>query len=80
MTLPPIHMIFTRKGVAGSLIGGIPETQEMLDFCGRHHITAEVEMIAIQDINEATREFLRGMSSTASSSIWQLCSHIGAAS
>src|SRR5690606_12658545 len=60
MTLSPIHMIFTRKGVAGSLIGGIPETQEMLDFCGRHHITAEVEMSAIQDINEAYERILAG--------------------
>lgn len=60
MTLPPLHMIFTRKGVAGSLIGGIPETQEMLEFCARHHIAAEVEMIAIQDINEAYRRILGG--------------------
>lgn len=60
MTLPPIHMIFTRKGVAGSLIGGISETQEMLEFCASHHITAEVEMIAIQNINEAYERILAG--------------------
>lgn len=46
-------LIFGRKAVAGSLIGGIAETQELLDFCGKHHITADVEMINMQNINEA---------------------------
>lgn len=46
-------LVGKRKNVAGSMIGGIPETQEMLDFCGEHNITSDVEVIAIDDINEA---------------------------
>lgn len=46
-------LIMGRKRIAGSVIGGIKETQEMLDFCGAHDITCDVEMINIQDINEA---------------------------
>lgn len=46
-------LIMGRKRVAGSIIGGIKETQEMLDFCGDHNITCDVEMIDIQEINEA---------------------------
>ena len=47
------QMIFGRRAVAGSLIGGLKETQEMLDFCGEHNITADVETIAIDKINDA---------------------------
>jgi uncharacterized zinc-type alcohol dehydrogenase-like protein len=46
-------LLFGRKSISGSLIGGIAETQEMLDFCGEHGITADVEVIPIQRINEA---------------------------
>lgn len=46
-------LIFGRHSLSGSLIGGIAETQEMLDFCGEHEITADVEVIPIQQINEA---------------------------
>jgi len=46
-------LIFGRKAIAGSLIGGIPETQEMLDFCAAHGIVADIEMIPIQKIDEA---------------------------
>ena len=46
-------LLFGRKSISGSLIGGIEETQEMLDFCGQHGITADVEVIPIQQINEA---------------------------
>lgn len=46
-------LILGRKSVAGSVIGGIAETQEMLDFCGQHGISSDVEMIAMQDINTA---------------------------
>ena len=46
-------MIRGRKSIAGSLIGGIAETQELLDFCGEHNITSEVEIINMQQINEA---------------------------
>ncbi|MEM0980240.1 MAG: NAD(P)-dependent alcohol dehydrogenase [Cyanobacteria bacterium P01_H01_bin.58] len=47
------QMIFGRRAVAGSLIGGIQETQEMLDFCGEKNITSNIEVIAMQDINNA---------------------------
>ena len=47
------NLIMGRKRVAGSLIGGIKETQEMLDFCGEHNITSDVEMIEMKDINQA---------------------------
>jgi len=46
-------MVLKRRAVAGSLIGGIAETQEMLDFCGIHGITADIEIIPMQDVNEA---------------------------
>jgi uncharacterized zinc-type alcohol dehydrogenase-like protein len=46
-------LIFRRRSFSGSLIGGIAETQEMLDFCGKHNITSDVEVIPIQKVNEA---------------------------
>jgi alcohol dehydrogenase (NADP+) len=46
-------LVFGRRSLSGSLIGGIKETQEMLDFCGKHNITADIELIPIQKINEA---------------------------
>jgi alcohol dehydrogenase (NADP+) len=46
-------LIFARRSFSGSLIGGIAETQEMLDFCGKHNITSDVEVIPIQKLNEA---------------------------
>jgi uncharacterized zinc-type alcohol dehydrogenase-like protein len=46
-------LIFGRRSLSGSLIGGIKETQEMLDFCGTHNVTADIELIPIQNINEA---------------------------
>ena len=52
-------LVLKRKAVAGSLIGGIAETQEMLDFCGQHGITSDVEMIPIQDINTAYERMLK---------------------
>ncbi|WP_029001000.1 NAD(P)-dependent alcohol dehydrogenase [Azohydromonas australica] len=52
-------LVMNRKAVAGSLIGGIAETQEMLDFCGQHSIVCDVEVIRIQDINEAFERMLR---------------------
>ncbi|MFY9833015.1 MAG: NAD(P)-dependent alcohol dehydrogenase [Methylocystis sp.] len=57
--LNTIPMIMGRKSVAGSLIGGIAETQEVLDFCGKHGIAADVEVIKMQDINEAFERMLR---------------------
>ena len=59
---PPIHpgnLIFRRRNVAGSLIGGIKETQEMLDFCGEHGIVSDVERIPMQKINEAYERMLK---------------------
>ena len=52
-------MILGRKSVAGSVIGGIAETQEMLDFCGKHNITSDIEEIKIQDINAAYQRMLK---------------------
>jgi uncharacterized zinc-type alcohol dehydrogenase-like protein len=52
-------MVLGRKSVAGSLIGGIAETQEMLDFCGQHGITSDIEMIKIPGINEAYERMLK---------------------
>jgi uncharacterized zinc-type alcohol dehydrogenase-like protein len=52
-------LLFGRKSLSGSLIGGIAETQEMLDFCGQHNITADVEIIPIQKINEAYARLLK---------------------
>lgn len=52
-------LLMRRRNLAGSLIGGIPETQEMLDFCGAHNITADVEVIPIQKVNEAYERLLK---------------------
>jgi uncharacterized zinc-type alcohol dehydrogenase-like protein len=52
-------LIMGRRSLSGSMIGGIPETQEMLDFCGAHNITADVEVIPIQKVNEAYERLLR---------------------
>ena len=53
-------LIAKRRSLAGSLIGGIPETQEMLDFCAEHGIVADIEMIRIDAINEAYERMLKG--------------------
>lgn len=53
-------LIMGRKSIAGSLIGGIAETQEMLDFCAEHNIVSDIEMIAIQDINDAYERMKKG--------------------
>ena len=54
------RLIFKRRKLAGSLIGGIAETQEMLDFCAEHNIVSDIEMIPIQQINEAYERMLKG--------------------
>jgi uncharacterized zinc-type alcohol dehydrogenase-like protein len=59
---PPLYganLIGGRKTVAGSAIGGIAETQEMLDFCGKHNIVSDVEVIAIQDVNAAYERLIQ---------------------
>jgi uncharacterized zinc-type alcohol dehydrogenase-like protein len=53
------NLIFARRSLSGSLIGGIAETQEMLDFCGKHNITSDVEVIPIQKVNEAYERLLK---------------------
>jgi len=54
------NLIMKRRQIAGSLIGGIPETQEMLDFCARHGIVSDIEIIPIQQINDAYERMLKG--------------------
>ena len=54
------NLIFKRRQIAGSLIGGIKETQEMLDFCAEHNITSDIEIIAMKDINEAYERMIKG--------------------
>ncbi|MBK1898072.1 NAD(P)-dependent alcohol dehydrogenase [Chryseobacterium paridis] len=57
--LNTVPMIMGRKSVAGSVIGGIAETQEMLDFCGEHNIVSEIETIKMNEINEAYERMLK---------------------
>ncbi|SNX28097.1 uncharacterized zinc-type alcohol dehydrogenase-like protein [Polynucleobacter meluiroseus] len=52
-------LIFGRKSVAGSLVGGIKETQEMLDFCGKHQIVSDIELIKMDEINHAYERMLK---------------------
>ena len=54
------NLIFKRRRIAGSLIGGIPETQEMLDFCAAHCIVSDIELIPIQKIDDAYERMRRG--------------------
>ncbi len=58
--VPAFNLILQRRSIAGSLIGGIPETQEMLDYCAEHNIVSDVEVIAIKDINEAYERMMKG--------------------
>jgi alcohol dehydrogenase (NADP+) len=59
LSVAAFSLIMGRRNLSGSLIGGIAETQEMLDFCGRHNITADVEVIPIQNVNEAYDRLLK---------------------
>jgi uncharacterized zinc-type alcohol dehydrogenase-like protein len=59
LPVAPMALIFGRKRLSGSLIGGLAETQEMLDFCGEHGITADIEMIRMDQINEAYERMLK---------------------
>jgi uncharacterized zinc-type alcohol dehydrogenase-like protein len=54
------NLIMKRRALAESMIGGIPETQEMLDFCAKHGIVAEIEMIKASEINAAYERMLAG--------------------
>jgi uncharacterized zinc-type alcohol dehydrogenase-like protein len=55
-----LPLVFGRKRIAGSLIGGLKETQEMLDFCGEHGITAKIEAISMQEINSGWDRMVKG--------------------
>ncbi|MCP1644990.1 D-arabinose 1-dehydrogenase-like Zn-dependent alcohol dehydrogenase [Pseudomonas citronellolis] len=55
-----IDIIMKRRGLAGSMIGGIPETQQMLDFCAEHDIVADIELIRVEDIDGAYERMLKG--------------------
>jgi uncharacterized zinc-type alcohol dehydrogenase-like protein len=52
-------LVFARRALAGSLIGGLAETQEMLNFCGHHGITSDIEIIRIQEIDQAFDRLLK---------------------
>jgi uncharacterized zinc-type alcohol dehydrogenase-like protein len=57
--IPGVNLIFGRKTVAGSLIGGMAETQEMLDFCAEHNVVSDIEVIRIDEINGAYERMLK---------------------
>ncbi|MBJ6749111.1 NAD(P)-dependent alcohol dehydrogenase [Geomonas anaerohicana] len=59
LALSSFALLFGRRSVSGSLIGGLAETQEMLDFCGQHNITSDVEVIPIQRVNEAYERLVK---------------------
>jgi len=59
MSVSAFSLLMGRHNLAGSIIGGIAETQEMLDFCGKHNITADVEIIPIQKVNEAYERLVK---------------------
>ncbi len=58
-TLEAFHLIGKRRRVAGSLIGGIAETQEMLDYCAEHNIMSDIEIISVSDINNAYERMMK---------------------
>jgi len=55
-----VSLILGRKSVSGSVIGGIKETQEMMDFCGKHNIVCDIETIGVKDINDAYERTIKG--------------------
>src|SRR6476646_3051109 len=59
LAVAAFSLLFGRRSLSGSPIGGIAETQEMLDFCGEHNVTADVELIPIQKVNEAYERLLK---------------------
>jgi uncharacterized zinc-type alcohol dehydrogenase-like protein len=58
--VPPFSLVNGRRSLAGSSIGGIPETQEMLDYCAHHQIVSDIELIAIKDIHQAYDRMIKG--------------------
>ncbi len=59
LNLASHNLIMRRRNIAGSLIGGLKETQEMLDFCSQHNITSDIELIPVQQINEAYEKTIK---------------------
>jgi uncharacterized zinc-type alcohol dehydrogenase-like protein len=59
-SVPPFSLVGGRKSLAGSSIGGIPETQEMLDYCAQHKIVSDIELIDMKDIHKAYDRMLKG--------------------
>jgi len=59
LSVSAFGLIMGRRSLSGSPIGGIPETQEMLDFCGQHNIVSDVEVIPVQKVNEAYERLLK---------------------
>lgn len=59
LQVPAFNIVFSRRCIAGSLIGGLPETQEMLDYCAENNITSDVEVIPIQKIDEAYKRMIK---------------------
>jgi len=59
LAISSFNLIFNRKNLSGSLIGGIKETQEMLDFCAKHKIVSDIEMVSMDKINEAYERVIR---------------------
>ncbi len=60
LSINALHLVIRRRRLVGSLVGGIEETQEMLDFCAKHRIPSDVEVIPIQEVNEAYDRVVRG--------------------
>jgi uncharacterized zinc-type alcohol dehydrogenase-like protein len=60
LSVAAFNLVLPRRNFAGSAIGGIAETQEMLDFCSKHNIASDIELINIQQINEAYERLLKG--------------------
>jgi len=60
LEVPVFGLMDGRRSIAGSSIGGLPETQEMLDYCAEHNIVSDIEMIAIKDINSAYERMVKG--------------------
>ena len=60
LSVSAFNVVKGRRSFSGSNIGGIAETQEMVDFCAKHNITADIELIKIQDINNAYNRLEKG--------------------
>jgi uncharacterized zinc-type alcohol dehydrogenase-like protein len=59
LSIHPFPLVLMRRSYAGSVIGSIRETQEMLDFCATHHITPEIELISPTQVNEAYERVIK---------------------